>query len=290
MKRLRLKDLQDIKYNMKVFQVQCAPWDRVHLYTAEGYDIKQKDYVIVKTDLGIDIVRVIGILEYSSQEIQQLGDIQPIVRKASESDIEKMNEREKTKQDDYKVCLDFIKKRNLDMKLIDVHYSYDSGRLTFAFIAEARVDFRDLVKDLTKYFHKSIRLQQLGVRDAARFAGDVGPCSKELCCKKYLKSLSNVTTDMAELQQVAHRGSERLSGVCGRLKCCLSYELDIYKKNVKDMPPIGSSVKTEDKEGKVTGWHILKRTIDLQIQGAEYSLEVPVDKLTVIKLPDTENV
>jgi cell fate regulator YaaT (PSP1 superfamily) len=152
------------------------------------------------------------------------------------------------------------------MKLVDAHFSIDGKRLTFAFIANGRVDFRSLLKDLVKHFKLNIRLQQIGIRDEIKINGDMGCCGKILCCQSFYKDLGNVTSDLAELQQVAHRGSDRLSGVCGRLKCCLTYERAAYEDCARCLPPIGSQIRTKQGKGTVIGHHTLKKTVNVRLE------------------------
>jgi cell fate regulator YaaT (PSP1 superfamily) len=166
------------------------------------------------------------------------------------------------------------------MKVVDCHCSFDNQRLTFAFIADGRIDFRNLVKELNKHFQKSIRLHQLGVRDEAKIEGDIGSCGLVQCCKSHLKKLGNVTSDYADIQQVAHRGSERLSGVCGRLKCCLAYENEVYQERAKKLPAIGARVSTKHGRGEIIGWHVLKSTVDVRIDP-----EKDNDKGLVVEVP-----
>ncbi|MEI6597356.1 MAG: regulatory iron-sulfur-containing complex subunit RicT, partial [bacterium] len=140
------------------------------------------------------------------------------------------------------------------------------ARITFPFIADSRIDFRELVKDLTKHFSRSIRLQQIGIRDEARFCGDFGHCGRSLCCSRFLGDLNSITSEMAELQQCVHRGSERISGICGRLMCCLSYEEDGYKKLAENLPPLDSQVKVEGRKGRVLARYILKQTVKVLLE------------------------
>lgn len=264
-----------------IYEVQSAPWDRIHYYTADEFELERGDFAIVKNELGIDLVKIVGKFTISEEELEGMKEVKFILRKALEEDLEKEKEVSINSKNDFKVCKEFIKKHDLSMKLVDVHYSIDGGKLTFAFVSDERVDFRGLVKDLTNYFHKSIRLQQLGARDAARHIGDIGSCGQEQCCRKYLKKLSNVSIEMAEVQQIAHRGADRISGACGRLKCCLAYELDVYKENFKGMPSLGSivSIKTEKNKGVVCGYNILKRNVKIRLQNSGMFMEVPIDDI-----------
>ena len=132
------------------------------------------------------------------------------------------------------------------MKLVDCGFSFDDTRLTFAFTSDTRVDFRELVKDLTRQFQKKIRLQQIGIRDTLKQVGGIGPCGRNLCCHRFLDDLGNISTDLARDQQIEQRGSDRLSGTCGRLKCCLAYEAEGYKDTAQN-------------------WNILKHSVDVRI-------------------------
>lgn len=256
---------------MKIIEVQFTPWGKIYDFDASRSEIKIGDFVIVKTDLGIDISKVVNIKEKAETD----REIKPILRKATLSDIEKMKEKEKQKESALKICQDLAKKYSLPIKLIDVNFSFDGGRITFAFIADGRVDFRELVKDLTKTFQKSIRLQQLGIRDEAKIYGDIGMCGRDLCCRKFLKNLGNVVSDLAELQQVDHRGSDRLSGICGRLMCCLEYEKSFYEEIVKKLPAIGTVVSTKQGKGKVVGHHVLKQSVDVELkEGSVIEVEI----------------
>lgn len=258
---------------MKIIEVQFTPWGKIYDFDASQSEIKIGDFVIVKTDLGTDIGKAINIKEKAKTD----KEIKPILRKATLSDIEKMEEKEKQKESALKICRNLAKKYSLPIKLIDVHFSFDGGRITFAFIADGRVDFRELVKDLTKQFQKSIRLQQLGIRDEAKIYGNIGMCGRGLCCRKFLKNLGNVVSDLAELQQVDHRGSDRLSGICGRLMCCLEYERNFYEEIVKKLPAIGSIVSTKSGKGKVVGWHVLKQSVDVELKNGSV-MELKIKK------------
>jgi cell fate regulator YaaT (PSP1 superfamily) len=156
---------------------------------------------------------------------------------------------------------------------VDVHFSFDDSRVTFAFIAEGRVDFRELLKDLNKSYKKNIRLQQIGIRDEIKISGDIGCCGRNLCCQSFYKDLGNITSDLAELQQVSHRGAERLSGVCGRLKCCLSYEKELYNELADKLPMIGEKLKTAHGRGSVIGWHVLRQSVDVLLDDKETIIE-----------------
>jgi len=263
---------------MRVVEVQFTPWGRIYDFDVGELPVDINDFVIVKTDLGTEMGKVVGIKEMDEKEIEAAKiEIKPIFRKATTSDMQKFAEKAKQKKGALKICKQLIKKHNLPMKLVDAHFSFDGGRVTFAFVADGRVDFRELVNDLTKTFQKSIRLQQLGIRDEAKISGDIGICGRHLCCQKFLKELGNITADLADLQQIAHRGSERLTGVCGRLMCCLAYEQKIYEEYAKKLPVIGTSVRTDYGRGKVVGWHVLKGSVDVELDEGRV-IEVQIKK------------
>ncbi len=215
----------------------------------------------------------LGKIVFLGPEEEQLGkeekegearELKPILKKADYDDIARLPSPER-KEEMLDFCREMIKKHDLPMKLVDVHSSLNGSRLNFAFIADGRVDFRELVKDLAPHFGVNIRLTQIGTRDEARISGDCGPCGRDLCCRDFLKEFSSITSEMAEAQQVVHRGSERISGMCGRLMCCLSYEYEGYKEMAGKLPPIGTKVNVDGSRGIVIGHHLLKQTVDVRI-------------------------
>ena len=259
---------------MQIAEVQFAPWDKVYWFDPSGHDLKLQDKVIVHTDLGMELGRVVGLEDKDTAKIS-VDTIKPIIRKANLSDLEKISTRTTTKTDILKKARELVTKHQLDMKLVDVHFSFDGGRITFAFIADGRIDFRDLVKDLTHEFQKSIRMHQLGVRDEAKCIGECGSCGLELCCK-FLCNLGQVFGDYAQTQQVSHRGSERLSGPCGRLKCCLRFEQPIYEEIQSELPEIGRKVQTDHGRGEIISHNIIAGSVNVRLDDK--------DK-TVVKIP-----
>ena len=274
---------------MRVVQVQFAPWDKKYNFNASDIEVKAGDQVIVKTELGVELGKVAGFTEaLETEDKREAGaeagpsadspqinsgqagqvEIKKILRKAAVADLEKLPD-EKKKKKDFAYCKKLIAKHQLPMKLVDVHYSFDEARITFPFIADSRIDFRELVKDLTKHFNRSIRLQQIGIRDEARFCGDFGHCGRPLCCGRFLGELNSITSEMAELQQCVHRGSERISGICGRLMCCLSFEEAGYKELAEKLPPLESEVKVEGRKGRVVAHHVLKQTVSVYFDAGQ---------------------
>jgi len=260
---------------IKVIEVRFTPWGKIYYFDSTTSDFKVGDYVIVKTEVGTELGQIVGLKNIKEEELTELGELKKVLRKANAADLNKFKSDQEQSKEALDYCQQMLDKYNLPMKLVDVHFSFDGGRITFAFTSESRVDFRNLVKDLTRHFQKSIRLHQLGIRDEAKIMGELGPCGRRLCCAGFLKNLESITSDLAELQQVAHRGSDRLSGVCGRLMCCLNYEKKLYEALNAKLPPIDSEVKTPTgKKGRVVNKHVLKQTVDVKMEDGTI-VEVP---------------
>src|SRR6056297_1538762 len=256
---------------MNTAEVKRIDWDNLYYCDYNGISLESGDHVVLKTESATEIGKIVG---FSSAK-EKNGSI---IRKATQRDFEK-TPNEKRKKECLAYCKDMIKKHKLPIKLIDVHFSFDGSRMTFAFIADGRVDFRNLLKDLTAEFNCNIRLTQIGIRDEAKMMGDCGHCGKILCCKKFIKDFKSITSEMAESQQISHRGSDRISGICGRLMCCLGFEEESYKELSKNLPPLGAKINVEDKKGKVVGHHIIKQSVDVELpaQNGEESTIVEVD-------------
>lgn len=262
---------------MLIAQIQFAPWDKSYNFSVGRQEVVAGDYVIVKTELGTELGKIIKI--FKDENAGKEGrEIKPILRKADYDDISKLPDAAR-KEEVMEYCREMILKHNLPMKLVDVHFAFENNRFNFAFISDGRVDFRELVKDLAGRFSANIRLTQIGTRDEAKITGDCGPCGRGLCCRGFLDEFSSITSEMAEAQQVVHRGSERISGMCGRLMCCLSYEYEGYKDMAGKLPPIGTKVNVDGARGVVIGHHILKQTVDVRI-----AAEKEGDRDTVIQV------
>ncbi len=252
---------------MKIAQIQFVSWDKKYNFSVNDLDLKIDDMVIVETEFGQEIGTVFGFKDISEiKDEEDRNSIKPVLRLASEDDLSRVvSEEERKTALDY--CSQIIEKYDLPMKLIDVRFSLDKNRINFAFFSEGRVDFRDLVKDLSSHFKGIIRLTQIGSRDEARFCGDFGHCGRGLCCKGNIREFSSITSEMAETQQVVHRGSDRVSGICGKLMCCLNYEYEGYLELSKKLPPIGTKVNVDGRRGEVVGHHVLKQSVDVYFKG-----------------------
>jgi len=270
---------------MKIAEVQINMWEKPSSFLTGELSLQIGDYVIIEISGVKEIGKIINLKEisddqYKTLQAEQEEQITPIVRQANLKDLEKLEITEKNKKHEMKTCQNLIDRNKLPMKLVDVQTSFDEKKMTFAFIAEGRVDFRNLVKDLTREFQRNIRLQQLGVRDEAKINGDIGACGIVQCCKTHLKDLGNVNAEQAENQQVSHRGAERLSGICNRLKCCLRYENELYIELAEKLPAVGNIIRTSKGKGEVINVNILKQTVDVKLEKEEGAIiEIPVNEL-----------
>jgi len=224
--------------------------------------VQEGDWVIVQADRGIDLGKVHHTSEWVKRE-DAPAKLRELLRPAQPEDLE-VFERNRTKESRaYATAKERIVHRDVDMKLVDVEYQFDGNRITFFFTAEKRVDFRDLVKDLASIFRTRIELRQIGVRDEAGRIGGVGTCGRELCCATWLRQFEPITLKMAKDQGLSPSPS-KISGACGRLKCCLRYELDFYKESSREFPKIGSKLVLAGVEQEVARVDIFRRTLLLQ--------------------------
>jgi cell fate regulator YaaT (PSP1 superfamily) len=264
---------------MKIVKVQFYPWENIlHEFSSGNYDLKVGDKVIARNELGLEMGKVKSVEEPRDMTGGENEQIKKISRKATNTDEEKVEELCEGKKSAKKYCKEIVKNLNLPMKVVDVFFSLDGSHVIFSFIAETRVDFRELVRILTGHFQKTIRMQQIGIRDEAKTVGGVGVCGRELCCRKVLKVLVNIRSDLVKLQQLENKASDRLSGACGRLVCCLAYEQKTYEACSKGIPQVGERVSFEGKTGVVIKRYILKRTVRVKDKEG-LIVEVEVDKL-----------
>ena len=222
---------------------------KIYYFGLGGLELAQGDGVVVKTARGVEFgTVVIGPRDVPDSEVvQPLKDVQ---RKATQEDIDKLAENSEKEKEAYAICEEKIRLRELPMKLISVEYTLDVNKIIFYFTAEGRIDFRELVKDLASIFKTRIELRQIGVRDEAKTIGGLGPCGRKLCCSSWLGDFQPVSIKMAKDQSLSLNPT-KISGICGRLFCCLKYEHDVYAEAIDAMPVVGALVKVDEAKGKV---------------------------------------
>jgi cell fate regulator YaaT (PSP1 superfamily) len=224
--------------------------------------IREGDYVIVQAERGEDLGRVHHSSEWVKASVTPDG-LKTVLRTARPDDMNRLDQNRAREERAFVQCRDRIAQRDLEMKLVDCEFQLDGNRVTFYFTAERRVDFRELVKDLASIFRTRIELRQIGVRDESGRIGGVGTCGRELCCATWLREFEPITLKMAKDQGLSPSPS-KISGACGRLKCCLRYELDFYKESAREFPKIGSRLSLADGEWEVGRVDIFHRTLHLR--------------------------
>lgn len=251
---------------MYTYSVRVYSWEGARK-CASDLELANGDKVVIKEELSMEI----GVIEDNANDAMDEKKT-TIMRIATERDLELFEKNKEKKGEILKLSKSEIKRLGLNMKLVDAHVSLDGSSAVILFTADERVDFRELVKNLSKIFHRSVRMHQVGSRDEARKLGGCGVCGRDLCCLRFPGSLPSISIDMARVQQVAHRGSERISGVCGRLMCCLSYESAQYQQMLAGMPELHSSVKTREGKGEVIELNAL--TGDVKIRMGDGAISV----------------
>jgi cell fate regulator YaaT (PSP1 superfamily) len=228
---------------------------RGYFFNEGGLDLAAGVFVVVEAEKGIDlgVVGSLGETAYMKSRLRQrpcAGEIKNIVRVATDADMKVMDFHREQERTAFSICLDRIHKLDLPMKLVDVEYQFDRNRITFYFTADGRVDFRQLVRELAAEYRTRIELRQIGPRDEAKRMGGFGVCGRELCCSSWLGQFEPISTDMARLQNLTINPF-KLAGQCGRLKCCLSYEAQLYEELLKRFPPLDYRIVTKKGEGKI---------------------------------------
>ena len=269
---------------VKIVGIQFQNNGKIHYFDANDLMMKPGDYVVADTAKGLDLGEVvIGIREV---EESANAPVRKIVRIATQQDIQHSTENREKEKEAYQTCQKKIAEHQLDMKLVSVEYAFDNSKILFYFTANGRVDFRSLVKDLASVFKMRIELRQIGVRDEAKMLGGLGPCGRPICCGAFLDEFQPVSIKMAKEQNLSLNPT-KISGVCGRLMCCLKYEQEHYEQTRKKMPKTGREVSTPAGTGIVSDLNILKETVSVRITNGDSS-EIKEFKLEEIVRPDAE--
>ncbi len=234
------------------------------VYNAHDLEVKENDYVIVEHDRGLDYGQVVSLKAEPDQEAPK-APVKRIVRVAKEADLKQIEDNRARCKEAFTTCQKKIAEHKLDMKLVQAEYSFDRSKIIFYFTSGGRVDFRDLVKDLAKIFKARIELRQIGVRDETKFFGGFGPCGRQLCCATFLKDFEPVTIKMAK-EEGLPLNPPKISGICGRLMCCLNYEYETYKTLSKGLPREGERITTAEGKGKVINLNVFKRKATVELE------------------------
>ncbi|NLL29525.1 MAG: stage 0 sporulation family protein, partial [Clostridiales bacterium] len=234
---------------IEVVGVRFKKAGKIYYFDPNNLDINAGNYVIVETARGIEFGEcVIGIKEIPESDI--IAPLKSVIRVAEKEDINKHKENKLKEKDALEICLKKVEEHGLNMKLIDVEYTFDNNKVIFYFTADGRVDFRELVKDLATIFKTRIELRQIGVRDEAKMLGGMGACGRTLCCSTFLGDFTSVSIKMAKEQNLSLNPT-KISGICGRLMCCLNYEQSTYEDIRQRLPKVGSIVRIGDIQGEV---------------------------------------
>ncbi|MBA3826211.1 MAG: stage 0 sporulation family protein [Ktedonobacterales bacterium] len=258
--------------------VRFRPAGRIYYYDAHQYpNLKTGQYVIVETQRGKEAGRI--VIAPKQVAFSELGDApKAIERLAEEDDLRSLLDFKAKERDALRTCNDKVQQRQLPMKLVEAEYAYDGSRVTFYFVAEDRVDFRALVRDLAAAFRTRIELRQIGARDHAKALGGVGPCGKTLCCSSWLTEFGAVSIKMAKEQSLPLNPT-KISGVCGRLMCCLAYENDQYVDAKQSMPKPGDNVLTPSGLGRIVGQNVPRTSVDVLLESGA-TITVPVREVS----------
>ena len=249
---------------IKVIGVRFRKAGKVYFFDPAGMEIKTGDHVIVETARGIEFGHVVlGNREVEDKKVVQ--PLKPVIRMATRADEEVERKNKEKEKEAFKICLEKIKKHDLQMKLIDAEYTFDNNKVLFYFTADGRIDFRELVKDMAAVFKTRIELRQIGVRDETKIMGGVGICGRALCCHSYLSEFIPVSIKMAKEQNLSLNPT-KISGVCGRLMCCLKNEEETYEELNSKLPNIGDYVTTDDGlKGEVHSVSVLRQLVKVVV-------------------------
>jgi cell fate regulator YaaT (PSP1 superfamily) len=250
---------------------------KIYYFDPGEISIEKDDFVIVETVRGVEFGRCV-IAPKQVGENDVVLPLKKVLRIADQKDRMIVEENKQAAHEAYQVCSDKVNEHDLDMKLVDVEYTFDRNKVIFYFTADGRVDFRELVKDLAAIFRTRIELRQIGVRDEAKMLGGIGPCGRMLCCSTFLGDFDPVSIKMAKDQNLSLNPT-KISGLCGRLMCCLKYENDEYESAKEQLPDLGEIIETPMGRGKVVGLNILERVLQVQFKDQDRVLEYTLDEI-----------
>jgi cell fate regulator YaaT (PSP1 superfamily) len=261
----------------KIVAISLKPTGHLYNYLANDIALARGDRVLIDTENGTRV----GTVEIEPHEPARSLDLtamKPVMRRASEADFDLEHENILREERARHLFLERLRERGMLMKLVSADYSFDGRKVVFYFVAEGRVDFRDLVRDLANTLRVRVEMKQIGARDETKVTGGVGPCGRELCCSSFLRDFDAVTVKMAREQGLALNPS-RLAGMCGRLKCCLKYEYGTYLELKKSLPNPGKRVQSVKGDGKVVRQNILKQSVMIALESDGTLVEASLEDL-----------
>jgi cell fate regulator YaaT (PSP1 superfamily) len=261
----------------EVVGVRFKKAGKIYYFDPGDLAIQKGDFVIVETVRGVEYGKAV-IARKQVEEHDVVLPLKKVLRIADQKDRMIVDENKQAAEEAYRVCNEKVNEHQLDMKLVDVEYTFDRNKVIFYFTADGRVDFRELVKDLAAIFRTRIELRQIGVRDEAKMLGGIGPCGRMLCCSTFLGDFDPVSIKMAKDQNLSLNPT-KISGLCGRLMCCLKYENDEYETAKEQLPDLGEMIATPHGPGKVVGLNILERVLQVELKEQDRVLEYTLDEI-----------
>ena len=262
---------------------------KIYYFDPDGLNIDEDNYVVVETARGIEFGHVtVGPKQVTEEEI--VPPLKKVLRVAEEEDFTTHQNNKDKASEAFSICQQKIDEHGLEMKLVDVEYTFDNNKVIFYFTADGRVDFRELVKDLAAIFKTRIELRQIGVRDEAKMIGGLGPCGKPVCCTTFLGEFEPVSIKMAKDQSLSLNPT-KISGLCGRLMCCLKYEHESYERLLENMPAIGTIVITSEGRGTVVDSYTLLQMVKVKVRLKDDTEELfnhKVDEIIITKEKDPQ--
>lgn len=251
----------------EIISVKFKENGRAYSFDPAGITAEIGESVIVETQNGTEM----GTVSAANHEVDNGAIVKPlrkVLRKATEKDMARRDENKRKEKEAFGICEELVSAHKLDMKLVDVEYSFDAGKIVFFFTSDGRVDFRELVKDLASRFHTRIELRQIGVRDEAKMLGGLGICGRPYCCKQFLNDFQPVSIKMAKEQGLSLNPT-KISGSCGRLMCCLKYEQDAYEYLNSLTPGVGATVKTPEGNAVVTDANLMTGYLTVRLADSD---------------------
>lgn len=268
---------------VEIVGVRFRKAGKIYYFDPKGLTLEVGQKVIVETVRGLEIGDVV-IANRMVEEEKCYMPLSPVIRAATPEDIKKDEENERKEKEALKICEEKVRKRNPEMTLIDAEYTFDNSKIIFNFVAEGRVDFRELLKDLAAAFKTRIELRQIGVRDETKVVGGLGMCGRNVCCSQFLSEFSPVSVKMAKDQSLS-TNPQKISGACGKLICCLNFEQNAYEDAYKTMPRVGQQVKTPDGDGVVTESNILVEKVRVKFDRDGQITQKVYDKKDITFVP-----